>query len=106
MATSGASTAYPSGVPGFTPRLLVGVRVALSLVFYVIFCKSLFVLISLFSLDIVLSVLILFELLITPLVSSDYLPLVSSDYPPLVSSDYPFGTFKLVLPYPLSYASY
>jgi len=53
-----------------TPVILVRVRVARTLVFYVVFCKSLFVLLPL---TIVLSVLL------------------------FTTSDYPFGIFKLVL---------
>ena len=40
--TSGAGTAYPSGTPEFTP-VFSGVRVPQSLVFSVMFCRSLFV---------------------------------------------------------------
>jgi len=53
--------------------VLSGVRVARYLVFYVMFCRSLFVLLSCFLLVIVLSVL------------------------RFTHSDYPFGFFKLVL---------
>ena len=49
-----------------------GVRVARSLVFCVVFCRSLFVLLSFFPLLIVLSLLL-------RLTGSDYLPLVSSN---------------------------
>ena len=42
-ATSGAGTAFSSAVPEFTPDFS-GVCVARSLVFCVVFCKSLFVL--------------------------------------------------------------
>ena len=41
--TYGAGTAYPSGVQ---PRFLLWVRVARSLVFWVVFCRSLFVFLS------------------------------------------------------------
>jgi hypothetical protein len=62
-ATCGAGTAYPSGVhPCFS-----GVRAVRSLFFYVLLCRSLFVLLA-----IVLSVL--------RLTASDYLPLVSSNF--------------------------
>jgi hypothetical protein len=74
----------------------VEVRAAQSLVFCVVFCRSLFVLLFFFfcplhclSFDL--------RLLITPLVSSDYpfgifwLPLWYRLITPLVSSDYPFG---------------
>ena len=44
-ATSGAGTAYPPGVPEFTPAFC-GVRVAHFLVFNVVFCRSLCVLVS------------------------------------------------------------
>jgi len=40
--TSGAGTAYPSGAPEFTP-IFSGVPVPLSLVFYVVLGRSLFV---------------------------------------------------------------
>ena len=40
-ATSGAGTAYPSGIPEFTLRFS-GVRVAQSLVFCLVFCISTF----------------------------------------------------------------
>jgi hypothetical protein len=39
---SGAGTAYPSRAPDVTP-VLFEVHFALSLVFYVVFCRSLFV---------------------------------------------------------------
>jgi len=42
-ATSGAGTAYPFGVPEFTP-VFSGVRFTRSLVFCVMFCRLLFVL--------------------------------------------------------------
>ena len=64
--TYGAETAYPSGAHEFTPDFS-GVRVARSLVLYVVFCISLYVF---FLLAIVLSVL-----------------LRVSDF------DYPFGIF-------------
>ena len=64
-ATGGARTAYLSGVPEVTP-----VIVARSLVFCVVFCRSLFVL---FLLAIMFSVL------------------------RLTNSDYPFGIFKLFI---------
>ena len=41
--TRGAETAYPFGAPEFTP-ILSGVHVSRSLVFCVVFCRSLFVL--------------------------------------------------------------
>ena len=65
---SGAGTAYTSGAPGFTPSFC-GVRVARSLVFCVVFCRSLFV--FFFLRAIVLSVFRRFtaSLLITPLVA-------------------------------------
>ena len=119
-------------VPLSSPRLLVGI-VLFYLVFYVIFCILLCVLLSFFVLSLYcLSFssidsfwLPLWYLLITPLVSSDYLfgifwlllwyllitPLVSSDYSfsifwlliwfllitSLVSSNYSFGIFKPLL---------
>ena len=46
-ATSGAGTAYPSGAPEFT-LWFSGVHVTQSLVFSVVFCRSLFVLLSFF----------------------------------------------------------
>ena len=64
-ATCGAGTAYPYGWPEFTP-VVSGVRFVRSLVFCVLFCRSLFVL---FLLAIVLSMLW------------------------FMASDYPFGTF-------------
>jgi len=64
--TSGAGTAYPSGSLGITPGFY-GVRVAQSLDFCVVFCRSLFVL---FRLAIVLSFFNL-HLMITTLVSSN-----------------------------------
>jgi len=66
-ATSGAGTAYPSGAPEFTP-FFSAVRVTRSLVLFLMFCRSLFVL---FLLAIVLSVLW------------------------YTDSDYPFGVFKI-----------
>jgi energy-converting hydrogenase Eha subunit A len=97
-ATSGAETAIPSGAPEFFP-FFSEVRVARSLVFCVVFCRS-FVCIFFFG---------------YPLVSSDYpfgifwlpscifwLPLwyllITLLYlliTPLVSSDYPIGIFWL-----------
>jgi len=62
--------------------VFIGVRVARSLVFCVMFCRSLFVLLFFFFSPLCC----LFTSSGYPLVSSDY-PLVSSDYP-LVSSDY------------------
>ena len=56
---SGAGTVYPSGTPEMIPGFC-GVRVPKSLVFCVVFCRSLFVLLSFFDL----------RILITPLVSS------------------------------------
>jgi hypothetical protein len=50
-----------------SPPVFSGVRVAHSLVFCVVFCRSVFVL---FHLVIALSVLLMFILLITPLVSA------------------------------------
>ena len=64
-ATCGAGTAYPYGWPEFTP-VVSGVRFVRSLVFCVLFCRSLFVL---FLLAIVLSMLW------------------------FMASDYPFGIF-------------
>ena len=55
--TSGARTAYPSGTPEFFPGFSE-VRVTRSLVLCVMFCRSLFVLLSFFLLAIVLSVLL------------------------------------------------
>ena len=45
--TSGAGTAYPARTPEFTP-VFSGIRDAQSLVFCVMFCRSLFVLLSFF----------------------------------------------------------
>ena len=91
-----------------SPLAFSGVRVTRSLVFCVMFCRSLFFL---------LSNVVLYVLLVTPLVSSDFwlplcylliTPLVCSGYPfvifrllitPLLSSDYPFGIFWLPLCY-------
>ena len=52
--TSWAGTAYPSGAHEFTP-CFSGVRVVRALVFCVVFCGSLFLLLSFFFLSIVLS---------------------------------------------------
>ena len=71
-ATRGVGTAYPSVAPEFTLGIS-GVRVAPSLVFCVMFCRSLFVYFDLF----------LLRILITPLVFS------------VTDSDYPFGIFFL-----------
>jgi len=65
-ATNGAGTAYPSGSHEFN-----SVRVARSLVFCVVLCRSLFALSLFFLLAIVLSAL-----------------------PRFTDSDYPFGTYK------------
>ena len=46
--TSAAGTANPSGSPEF-PQVLYGVRVTRSLVAYVMFCRSLFLLLSYYS---------------------------------------------------------
>jgi hypothetical protein len=48
-ATSGTGTALPTGAPELTP-VFSGVRVARSLVFCIVFCRSLFVLFVLFLL--------------------------------------------------------
>ena len=64
----GAGTADPSESPEFTAGFQCD-RIARSLVFYVVFCRSLFVI---FLLVIVLSVFLRF-------MDSDYLPLVSSN---------------------------
>jgi uncharacterized membrane protein len=56
-ATSGTGTAYRSGTTEFTPGFS-GVHVAQSLVFCVVFCRSLFVLLSFLSWHIVLFVLL------------------------------------------------
>ena len=61
--TSGAGTANPSGEPDFTP-VFSGVGVTRSLVFCVMFCRSLFVLLSLFIWSFVVC-----RILITPLIS-------------------------------------
>ena len=66
---SSLMTVNPSGAPEFIPGFS-GVRVAQSLVFCVMYCRSLFVL---FLLAIVLSVLFFYlRLLITPLISSNF----------------------------------
>jgi len=67
---SNAGTVYTSGAPGFIPGFS-GVRVARSLVFCAVFCRSLFVP---FLLAILLCVLVRFT-----------------------ASDYPFGTLQLFL---------
>ena len=67
---TGAGTAYPSRSPVFTP-VLSGIRAARSLVFYAMFCGSLFVLLFL----ILWALCCLFFdiwLLITPLVCSNF----------------------------------
>ena len=46
--TSGTGTANPSEVPVLTPRFFSKVRVTWSLVLWVVFCRSLFVLLSIF----------------------------------------------------------
>jgi hypothetical protein len=56
--TSGAGTAYPPRAPEFITPSFSGLRVAQSLVFFVMFCRWLFVLLSSFLLAIVLSVLL------------------------------------------------
>ena len=66
--SSGAGTTYPSGAPKFTP-VFSGVHVTRSSVLYVLFCRSLFVLLA-----IVLSVLLRFT-----------------------ESDYPFLYLQIVL---------
>jgi hypothetical protein len=43
-AINGAGTTYPSGAPEFTPVFFSRIRVARSLVFCVVFCRSLFIL--------------------------------------------------------------
>ena len=68
---SGTGTACPSGAHQFT-FVFSGVYVAQSLVFCVVFCRSLFDILSFSHLVIVLSVLLRF-----------------------MDSDYPFGIFKL-----------
>ena len=60
--------------------LSFGIRVALSLVFYVVFCRSLFVLLPFFLLAIVLSVLSHLRLLITSLVYSNLSFLMTKCY--------------------------
>jgi hypothetical protein len=84
--------------------VICGVRVARSLVFCVMFCRSLFVLFFLFRLVIVLSVFLRFT-------ESDYhfgifklflsFFLFAIVFPVLLftESDYPFGIFKLLLFY-------
>ena len=71
-----AGTAYPSGAHEFI-HVISGVHVAQSFVFYIVFCRSLFVLLSFFLLAILLSVLFQW-ILITYLVSPN------SSYPPIV----------------------
>jgi hypothetical protein len=65
-ATCGTGTAYPSGVPEFTP-IFSGVCIARYLVFCVMFCKSLFVLLTILT-----PLSFYLQLLITPLVSSNF----------------------------------
>ena len=81
--TSGARTAYPSEAPEFTPGFS-GVRVARSLVFCVVFCRSLFVLLSFFFWP--LCFLSFFDLRIL-ITSLWYLRFTDSDYLPLLSSN-------------------
>jgi hypothetical protein len=67
-ATFGAGTAYPSGVPEFIP-CFCGVRVARSLVFCVMFCRSLFVLLTFFFWPLYCMSFFDLQYLITPLVT-------------------------------------
>jgi hypothetical protein len=69
-ATSATGTAYPSGAPKFTP-VLSGVRVARSLGLCVVFCRSLFVLLSFFFWPLCCLSFFDLRILITPLVSSN-----------------------------------
>jgi len=75
-ASSGIGTTYPSGshMSSLRTPVFSGIRVAWSLVFCVVFCRSLFVPVSSFVLATVLSVLLRFT-----------------------DSDYPFGIFELFL---------
>ena len=70
-ATCGAGTAWPSGVPGFAPGFQWRSCCSIFTLFYVVFCRSVFVLLPLAFL---LYVLIR-----------------------LMSCHYPFGIFKLLL---------
>jgi hypothetical protein len=69
--TGGGGTTHPSGQPEFTPGFQ-WVRITRTLAVYVMFCRSLFVLLDLLFLAIVLSVL-----------------------PRNTDYDYPFGVLKL-----------
>ena len=103
-ATSEAGTAYPFGAHEFTPLVFSGVPVARSLVFCVVFYRSLFVLLSFFfsplcclSLDLPHWYLQAFlisnaplRILITPLVYGFWFPLW------FTNSDYPFGLRLLI----------
>jgi len=69
-ATCGSGTAYPSEAPEFTPSFS-GLRVARSLVFCVVFCRSLFALLSFFFWSLCCLSFNL-QLLITLLISSNF----------------------------------
>ena len=66
---SGAGTVNPTGAYEFTPSFN-GARVARSLVFCVVFCRSLFVLLSIFFWPLCCLSLFALRLLITTVVSS------------------------------------
>ena len=68
--TSGAGTAYPSGVPDLSP-VFIGILVVRSLVFCIVFCRSLFVLLSFFNWPLCCLSIFDLQILITPLVSSN-----------------------------------
>jgi hypothetical protein len=73
-ATSGAGTAYSSTAPEFTP-VFSRVRVTRSVVLCVMFCRSLFDLLSFFFSPLCCLSFFYLKILITPLVSS-----ISSSY--------------------------
>jgi hypothetical protein len=70
-ATRGAGTSYPSRAPAFTADFSE-VRVAWSLVFCVMFCRSLFVLLSFFPWPLYCLPFFDVRLLVTPLASSSF----------------------------------
>ena len=70
-ATCGAGIAYPSGAPEFTPYIS-GVRIARSLIFCVVFYRSLFVYLWFFYWSLYCTSVLDLRLLITPFVSSNF----------------------------------
>jgi hypothetical protein len=69
---SGAEHAYPAGAHEFIP-LVSGVHVVRSFVFCVVFCRSLFVILSLFFWSLCCLSFFYLRLPITPLISSNTL---------------------------------